>query len=190
MVESGPQNGIYKPQNAYGKGTNIVRIDDFRNGKIKPWSHLRRLQLTNKEISLYGLRESELIVNRVNSMAHLGKSAVVKNLSEPCVFESNMMRVCLDKSNLNPDYLQYYLGSEAGLKKLRENAKQAVNQASINQTDVLEVEVPICPIKEQDQIVIQLEAHLSEADNLDKTLDAAIAQSESLRPMDPTHQPA
>src|SRR5258706_8000728 len=31
LITSGPQNGLYKPMGLYGKGTPIIRIDDFDN---------------------------------------------------------------------------------------------------------------------------------------------------------------
>ena len=38
LIKSGPQNGLYKPQTAYGEGNKIVRIDNFYEGVINPWT--------------------------------------------------------------------------------------------------------------------------------------------------------
>ncbi|MCC2451931.1 restriction endonuclease subunit S, partial [Bacillus cereus] len=104
LMKYGPQNGLYKPQSAYGKGTLIVRIDNFYNGKINNWENLKRLQLEQNEANLYGLSNGDIIINRVNSIEYLGKSALVKNLVEQCVFESNVMRVKLNEKII-PGYL-------------------------------------------------------------------------------------
>lgn len=90
MAETG------KPATASREGTLIVRIDNFFGGFIKPWKHLRRLKTNIDENILYGLREYDLLINRVNSMSHIGKCGLVHNLTETCVFESNMMRVSLN----------------------------------------------------------------------------------------------
>ena len=40
LIDDGPNNGLYRPQQEYGEGTPIVRIDAFDNG-----DQLRRPQL-------------------------------------------------------------------------------------------------------------------------------------------------
>ncbi|EWG11616.1 restriction endonuclease subunit S [Cytobacillus firmus] len=153
LILSGPQNGLYKPQTAYGEGNLIVRIDNFYNGNINDWATLKRLRLDAKEVSLYGLEEGDILVNRVNSIQYLGKSALVRNLPEDCVFESNVMRFKVNNDLIDNEYLILYLNSHAGLRELRKNAKHAVNQASINQTDVKNTIVPLPSLAEQKLIV-------------------------------------
>lgn len=60
----------------------------------------------------------------------------MRNLKEPCVFENTVMRLKINKKLIDNEYLSLYLNSNSGLQELRKNAKHAVNQASINQTDV------------------------------------------------------
>ncbi|MEF3310608.1 restriction endonuclease subunit S [Paenibacillus sp. GYB004] len=153
IIDSGPQNGLYKPKSAYGKGDKIVRIDSFYDGTINPWHSLKELSLDNNEIELYGLRNNDVIINRVNSMEYLGKSALVRKLEDTCVFESNIMRLTLKRSIAEPEYIIRYLNSTKGLTELRKNAKQAVNQASINQSDVRNCQVPLPSLLEQKEIV-------------------------------------
>ena len=152
LIKDGPQNGLYKPQSAYDSGNLIVRIDSFYDGKINQWNTLKRLRLEKNEIALYSLNDNDILVNRVNSIQYLGKSALVINLEETCVFESNVMRMNL-KDNAIPGYIIMYLNSTRGLQELRKNAKHAVNQASINQTDVKKVLVPLPTVKEQEEVV-------------------------------------
>ncbi|MGB2993559.1 MAG: restriction endonuclease subunit S [Paenisporosarcina sp.] len=160
IIKVGPQNGIYKPQSAYGLGTTIVRIDSFYNGKINEWKLLKRLQLEQKDKEIYGLSNDDILINRVNSIEYLGKSALVRNLIEPTVFESNIMRIKLNEKII-PEYLILYLNSSRGLKELRKNAKHAVNQASINQQDVKNVIVPL-PTLEEQEMIVQLSRNLLE----------------------------
>ena len=138
---SGFQNGLYKPRSTYGEGTPIVRIADFYDGVVAPQDTLNRLRTDAHEIETYGLRVGDILINRVNSMPFLGKSALVRQLSEPCVFESNMMRFRSDTARAIPEYLVIYLISVRGMEQLRRNAKHAVNQSSINQQDVAAVEI-------------------------------------------------
>ena len=180
LILQGPQNGMYKPQSAYGSGTMILRIDNFYEGEINPWETLKKLSIEKQELKLYSLSNDDIIINRVNSMPYLGKSAIVKNLIEPCVFESNMMRVKLKTDIVSPDFMIMYLNSMNGLVELRKNAKHAVNQASINQQDVKAVEVPLPSIKEQHEIVRRVEALFALAEKIETRYTKAKAQFDKL----------
>lgn len=152
LIKSGPQNGLYKPQTAYGKGDKIVRIDNFYEGVINAWDTLKRLSLDENEKEIYGLNNNDILINRVNSIQYLGKSGLVRDLDDMCVFESNVMRMSL-LENAVPEYIIKYLNSAQGLKELRKNAKHAVNQASINQTDVKNAIISVPLMEEQKEIV-------------------------------------
>lgn len=177
-----PQNGLYKPKSDYcDNGTPILRIDGFYDGFILSDYSFKRVNLSAEEIERYRLELGDLVVNRVNSMPYLGKCALVRSLIEPTVFESNMMRIKLDTDKVEGDWITYYLSSHSGRKELTKNAKQAVNQASINQTDVGNVLVPIPSINEQKRLVTVIESRLSVCDSIDQTIDMALQQSEAMR---------
>ncbi|MEQ1843924.1 MAG: hypothetical protein ABL994_26265, partial [Verrucomicrobiales bacterium] len=148
LIADGPKNGLYKASTSYGQGTRILRIDNFYAGTIGSWDGLKRLTVSDAELNDFGLAVGDIVVNRVNSMSHLGKSALVRELPESCVFESNMMRIRLEVSRLLPEFCILVLTSPGGIAQLQQNAKQAVNQASINQTDVKAVVLALPPLPE------------------------------------------
>lgn len=177
-----PQNGLYKPKSDYSdNGTPILRIDGFYDGFIVKGYYYKRVNLTVDEITRYSLEIGDLIVNRVNSMPYLGKCALVRFLGETTVFESNMMRIKLDNEKVNGDFLTYYLSSSTGRKELTKSAKQAVNQASINQTDVGNAIVPMPPVEIQKRLLTYIESRLSVCDSIEQTVDAALQQAEAMR---------
>ena len=81
LILSGPQNGLYKPKDVYGSGIKILRIDGFYDGNVEDWETLKRLTLSDVEIKLYELHLDEIVINRVNSMPYLGKSALIRACS-------------------------------------------------------------------------------------------------------------
>ena len=201
IVES-PQNGLYKPKTEYGDGVPILRIDDFQDFFLKDREQLRLLSVTDEEIDLYGLKESQLIVNRVNSLSHLGKCLVVPESLLPAVFESNMMKMTTHDS-VDPSFVAYYLRSREGKTRLTANAKWAVNQASINQKDVCATPLPLPPRPEQHRIVAEVERRLSVIQQSEVVVGASLVRAERLRqsilkqafsgqlvPQDPTDEPA
>jgi type I restriction enzyme, S subunit len=167
LIGSGLQNGLYKPATSYGSGTLIVRIDDFHDGTIAAWKDLKRLRLSAKEVDKFALRGGDILINRVNSPKFLGKSAIVVGLKEPCVYESNMMRLRLDASRVSPEYTALYLLSPRGLAELRKNAKHAVNQSSINQEDVKVAMFALPTLLEQEQIVRRVNSLFALAEHIE-----------------------
>ena len=198
-----PQNGVYKPASEYGSGTQIIRIDDFYDGRLTRRTGFRKLRLSNEEIEKYKVQNLDLIINRVNSIEYLGKCALVEDLTENTVFESNIMRCCVIEDVISKVYVAAYLASREGRNRLCENAKHAVNQASINQTDVGNTLVPITFMEEQILIVQKIEQKLSQTDALISQIEDHLKKVEALRqsilkkafsgqlvPQDPDDEPA
>ena len=198
----GPQNGLYLPQTAYGTGVPILRIDDFQNTGSRSSGELRLVDANSEDIERYSLRANDVVVNRVNSMTHLGKCLVIEDRNLPSLFESNMMRLTVSTST-SAGFLQMYLRSPTGRLRLTQNAKWAVNQASINQQDVLATPIPMPPTDEQHQIVSEVERRLSMAQESETQIEANLKRSSRLRqsilkrafegklvPQDPKDEPA
>jgi type I restriction enzyme S subunit len=148
MLSYGPQNGLYKPASFYGSGTQIIRIKSFGFGSFQK-ELLKRIRVSKQELSTYSLKIGDIVLNRVNSIDFVGKSILIQKLSEPMVFESNMMRFRLDENLADPRFIVAYLNSNSALQHLRTKAKRAVQQASVNQADVKSVPIPLPPMEEQ-----------------------------------------
>lgn len=152
-ITAGPTNGLYKPSSDYGSGTPIVRIDSFYNGVLMALGSLKRLALSEGDLVRFALRADDVLVNRVNSLEYLGKCAIVPELREPTVFESNIMRLRLDVTMLAPRYAVDFLCSDYVRDQIRSSAKRAVNQASINQKDVRSFQINVPPLGLQSEYV-------------------------------------
>jgi type I restriction enzyme S subunit len=180
LILEKPQNGVYKPQDEYGTGVLILRIDNFYEGVIEPWATLKRVKLTAPEIEQYGLANGDVVVNRVNSFKFLGKCALVRDLPESCVFESNMMRLRLNGAKVRSEFVTAFLCSPEGRDQIRANAKHAVNQSSINQTDVQAVELALPPLAEQQEIVRRVGELFALADVIEERLTDARRMADQL----------
>ena len=147
-LEDGPTNGIYKPDSDYGSGVCLIRIDDFGFGEFESFGNFQRIRATEDEIRRYEVREGDIVVNRVNSLSHIGKSVLIPKVNEPTLFESNMMRIRFDRT-LDSRFGAMVLLSDDTRRYFKARAKKAVQQASINQQDVNELPIPLPPLAEQ-----------------------------------------
>lgn len=202
LIEDGPQNGLYLPGNRYGSGTAILRIDDYQIGWHRRLDELNLVNADADALATYSLRTGDLVVNRVNSMTHLGKSLLVPGTLEGVLFESNMMRLRLS-GQVHTAFVAHYLGSKVGRSRLTQDAKWAVNQASINQKDVCRTSIPLPPLEEQHAIVDQLDTALAACDAQQAAIAHGLKQAAAQRrnllkaafagqlvPQDPGDEPA
>ncbi len=202
LIDEGPQNGLYLPATRYGHGCPILRIDDFQIGRVRSRDDLNLVDADVETVATYALQAGDIVINRVNSMTHLGKSLVVGESLDGVVFESNMMRSRLSPA-IDVEYVGLYLGSEVGRKRLTQDAKWAVNQASINQQDVKRTPIPVPPFFEQQKISGSVIGLLAGADAQEKAIAHSLKQSAAQRknilqaafcgqlvPQDPADEPA
>lgn len=181
LFSNSPQNGLYKSATSYGTGTAIIRIDSFYDGAMAKGVELKRLELLPDEVKTFQLKNGDLLVNRVNSIEFLGKCLLVTGLSEATVFESNIMRCSFAETHIDLRYLTTYLASHDGRRRLCRNAKHAVNQASINQSDVAVTPVPLAHLEEQRQVIGVLDQLLSIIDRMSLELESQLARAATLR---------
>ena len=57
LIVDGPTNGLYKHSSVYGKGTRILRINNFYDGRVTDLEELRRVNISENEIRAYQLHE-------------------------------------------------------------------------------------------------------------------------------------
>jgi type I restriction enzyme S subunit len=179
-IISGPQNGVYLPRELYGSGHAILRIDDYQDGWVRGIDELNKVAADAATATKYQLLPGDLVINRVNSLTHLGKCLVVRETHAHALFESNMMKGQL-AACVNPRYVEFYLRSRDGRTRLISGAKWAVNQASINQEDVKRTPLPLPPLAEQTRIVAEVERRLSVVEELESVVTANLQRASRLR---------
>ena len=144
-----PQNGIYVNESDYGSGTSIARIDSFYGGILEEDKKLKKVRISKRDNDLYCLNENDMILSRTNSLAYLGKCALIEDLSKKTVFESNMMRIRVNSEELLPQFLIAYFLTNFARNHIAKQAKKAANQVSINQGDIMSMQIPDIPITSQ-----------------------------------------
>jgi type I restriction enzyme S subunit len=202
LIDDGPQNGLYLPSSKYGSGTPILRIDDYQIGWHRDRAALNLVAASQIEVDTYAAASGEIVINRVNSMTHLGKSLLISEALSGVLFESNMMRLSLS-AFVSGEIVAHYLGSDIGRARLIKDAKWAVNQASINQQDVRRTPVPLMPLAEQNAISQILSEQLKAAAEQESAITHSLHQSTAQRqnllraafagelvPQDPADEPA
>ncbi|MFI6452809.1 restriction endonuclease subunit S [Streptosporangium amethystogenes] len=154
VLSGTPKNGIYKHASEYVEdGVRIVRIDRIQRGEILSVETMPRVSMRHTERNEFNLGVGDILVNRVNSIDHVGKSALVRQVPESMTYESNMMRCRIRSDRANPAFVALWLGTHSAMQYFRICAKSAIAQASINQKDVRGCPIPLPDLATQDEIV-------------------------------------
>ena len=140
----------------------------------------------------------------VKDGATTGKTSFVDNNFpyQDAAINEHLFIVRVDPRVAFPKFVFYYLFSTAGQQQILSDFRGAT-VGGISRNFPLKVDVPIPPLTEQEQIVSELERHLSVADEIEATLDAELKRAERLRqsilkdvfsgkliPQDPNDEPA
>lgn len=159
-------NGLYKPESFYtSTGTISLRMYNIQSGRID-FSDCRRVEIDETELAIYILEENDILVNRVNSADLVGKSGIIKDIGEPIVYESMNMRLRLFLKDDIAPYVNMYFQSNFVRVYLNKISKQAVGQASINQTQLRNLLIPLPPYKEQKKVVSKVDELFALCDRL------------------------
>ena len=160
------KNGIYKPKHYYGRGYPSARMFNIKDGEVN-LDGAPLLDVTPDELDTYGLKDGDILINRVNSRELVGKSGWVSNNLGPCTFESKNIRVRIHNNLADPAFIVIGLNSTFVKKQILQKQKPAIGQATINQSDLNELEIPFSSdIKEQKKIVDDIMKVKAEVDEM------------------------
>lgn len=108
----------------------------------------------------------------------LGIACTIPSNVYPCLGQRMMLLRSGEK--LNNRYLMHYLNSPMVTNHVIAT-KGGTGSPHINVGDIKEFQIPIPSLEEQSNIVRQIEEQLSSCDNIEKTVDAILAQADAMR---------
>jgi len=179
-ITASMKNGLYKPREFYAdEGVACLRMYNIEDGEIV-WKDIKRMVLTEDELETYRLIPGDILVNRVNSRELVGKAAVIPSGLETIVYESKNIRLRIKQDLADSHYINFCFGA------FRRNyfnfhAQQVVGMASINQTQISEMPIPLPPLHEQQLIVAEVERRLSLVLQIEAAVEAGLKRAERLR---------
>lgn len=142
-------NGLSLPQNNEGKGVKVTRIETIsdRTINIQKVGYVE----TNQDITRYQLNIGDILFSNINSVAHIGKVVRVDN--EYDLFHGmNLLRIKLNRNLCSTRFIYHVLNLESSKKYFEKICNKAVNQASINQTELGKTIIRTPTIPEQQKI--------------------------------------
>ncbi|HCC4869475.1 TPA: restriction endonuclease subunit S [Pseudomonas aeruginosa] len=162
-------NGISLPQNSSGLGLRVTRIETIADGKIN-LDRVGYVDSPSNEIEDYRLKAGDILLSNINSITHIGKSVLI-NEDLDVYHGMNLLRLQVDTKSNYPQFVYFSINTPVVRGSIRERANKAVNQASINQTELGRTIIPSPSRVEQEKVADCLssldELITAETQNLD-----------------------
>ena len=159
----------------------VLRMGNIQNGRFD-WNSLVYSD-DEDEIKKYTLRNNDVLFNRTNSPALVGKTAIYKS-EMPAIFAGYLIRIHRKESLLDGDYLNYFLNSEIAINHGKTVTISSVNQANINGAKLKGYPIPAPPLSDQRAIAKKLDLIATEVQHLEtiyrQKLDVLEALKKSL----------
>jgi type I restriction enzyme S subunit len=133
-------------------GPRFLRITDMQDDAVD-WSTVPSCECSSREYEEKKLAAGDIVFARTG--ATTGKSYLVRELSEPVVFASYLIRVRASKK-IDPIYLSYFFKSPMYWHQIKIMANGAA-QPGVNSSKLKELEIPLPPLPEQKRIATILD---------------------------------
>jgi len=156
----------------------VLRMGNIQSGRFD-WSSLVYTD-DDDEIAKYQLKHNDVLFNRTNSPALVGKTAIYKS-ERPAIFAGYLIRINRKEDLLDGDYLNYFLNSQIALDYGKTVVISSVNQANINGAKLKGYPIPAPSITEQRIIVAILDSLREETQRLESVYQQKLAALDELK---------
>ena len=173
-VLSSSQYGVSIEMNEEGVGTKIYRMNEISN-MLCNRTILKYAKLSLDEVALYKLKDRDVLFNRTNSQAFVGRTGIFRKFSdEAIVFASYLVRINPDPKIITPECLTAFLNTKYGVLDVKRRARISINQSNVNAEELKRVKIPLLCDKLQTKITLSFD----KAFNLIQTSEATYRQAE------------
>lgn len=143
-------------------------------------SHVERFEVKPAEFERLRLQHGDLLIVEGNgSVDHIGRNALFNEDGE-WIHQNHIIRVRLPGERFVPEFVSYYLNSDAGRAQMLQKAKTTTGLYTLSTKKVAALNFPAPSKTEQRTIATRLEFELSSARALDESLSMRLAEIERL----------
>ena len=141
-------NGVSLEQNDYSNGYKVTRIETISDTYI----NINRVGFIDTSVNIegYKLKIGDMLFSNINSVKHIGKIAYVDK-DYNLYHGMNLLKIRINDKN-NSKYMYYVLTSIKYKSHFEKICNQAVNQASINQSELKKTTMHLPYLEEQTKI--------------------------------------
>lgn len=169
--------GTAKKSDASGNVV-VLRMGNLQQGEID-WSDLAYSNDPD-DIEKYKLFPGDVLFNRTNSAALVGKTAIYRG-EHPAIYAGYLIKLDYDHDKIIGDYLNYALNTLDAKKYCNSVKTDGVNQSNINAKKIGAYSFNVPSIPEQEKIVAVIQKLLSKEQQAKEAAEAILDQIELMK---------
>jgi len=154
---------------------HYLRVANVQDGFLD-LSDLSKIEISQQDLKRYSVLPGDVLMNEGGDLDKLGRGAIWQGGFSPCVHQNHVF-VVRCKSQLLPEYLDVWTGTQPARKFFLLAGKQTTNLASISKSSLGELPVGLPSLSEQRVIATAL----SDVDALLSGLERLIAKKRDLK---------
>lgn len=141
-----------------------LRVANVQDGYVD-LTEVLEIEVATSDVPRYLLRQGDVLMNEGGDNDKLGRGTVWQGQIDPCVHQNHVFAVRLFDASL-AEWVAKFTSTDAARTYFFLRSKQSTNLASINQSNVRELPVPMPPSKERAAILAELNRFTSAAEQL------------------------
>ena len=169
--------GTAKKSDASGNVV-VLRMGNLQQGEID-WSDLAYSKDPD-DIEKYKLYPGDVLFNRTNSAALVGKTAIYRG-EHPAIYAGYLIKLDYDHDKIIGDYLNYALNTLDAKKYCNSVKTDGVNQSNINAKKIGAYSFNVPNIPEQEKIVSVIQKLLSKEQQAKEAAEAVLDQIDLMK---------
>ena len=128
-----------------------LRMDNIETeGWINPEAGVK--VPTPSNVEKYILKPNDILFNNTNSVDLIGKTAIFRGEISRCVYSNHLTRIRVNLDRVIPEWILFVLIRKWQTSVFKAICHRHVHQAGINNSDLLNIKIPIPKIPEQQKI--------------------------------------
>jgi type I restriction enzyme S subunit len=150
---------------------------DYQNKKIN-FEDARKVspEILDEHLHRYTIHKGDFVMGKIGTIGKPYKIPDEQNYA----LSANVILIQPNKEKICPEFLFWQFSSSLVTKQLTLGAK-ATSQPAFGIKKARLLSIKICELEKQFKIIKRLEAEMSCCDNIEKTVDTALAQADAMR---------
>ena len=130
----------------------LTRITDIQDNRVN-WKTVPFCMISEDNLKKYKLENRDILIARTGGT--IGKTYIVRNLSEKAVFASYLIRA-IPLQSINEEYLKLFMESPLYWEQLKAFS-MGTGQPNVNGQSLSKLKLPLPPLEEQKRIVEKIQ---------------------------------